>query len=154
MPVIASISRSPQLASRSFSQADARSPWKTKPSFLILPPGVHSMTCAQTPRKRSGVYGSPFPPCSLSPSTNVHYLFNYNRMPAREQGWLFRLEMWHDHDTHVVELIALLTDHAVRVLPSRKLSVGDPANPSYFVRSPGCWRTAEVYEQDAKLHRR
>src|SRR6516165_7980342 len=60
MPVIASISRSPQPASRSFSQADARSPWKTKSSFLILPAGVHSMTCAQTPRKRSGVYGSPF----------------------------------------------------------------------------------------------
>jgi hypothetical protein len=34
-------------------------------------------------------------------------------MPHEVQEWHFRLEMWDDHDTHVEELIALVTDHAV-----------------------------------------
>lgn len=34
-------------------------------------------------------------------------------MPAEEQEWPFRLEMWDDHDTQIEELIALIADHAV-----------------------------------------
>jgi hypothetical protein len=37
MPVIDSIPASSHPASRSFSQLDARSPWKTKPERLIFP---------------------------------------------------------------------------------------------------------------------
>jgi hypothetical protein len=34
-------------------------------------------------------------------------------MVSQEQDMAYRLEMWDDQDTHVEELIALLTDHAV-----------------------------------------
>jgi hypothetical protein len=34
-------------------------------------------------------------------------------MRDQEQEWAFRLEMWDDQDTHVEELIALVSDHAV-----------------------------------------
>jgi hypothetical protein len=34
-------------------------------------------------------------------------------MGDQKQEWPFRLEMWDDDDSHVEELIALVTDHAV-----------------------------------------
>jgi hypothetical protein len=55
MPVIASISLVPHPASRNFSTLDARSPWKVRPSFLILPAGVSFINRVQAALKRSGV---------------------------------------------------------------------------------------------------
>ena len=34
-------------------------------------------------------------------------------MVSQEQDMAYRLEMWDDQDTHVEELIALVSDHAV-----------------------------------------
>lgn len=34
-------------------------------------------------------------------------------MPSQEQDLPYRVEMWDAHDSHVEELIALVTDHAV-----------------------------------------
>ena len=53
-------------------------------------------------------------------STFVPYPFQYSRMPPQEQDWAFRLEMWDDQDTHVQELIALVSDHAVARAVSRR----------------------------------
>jgi hypothetical protein len=71
----------------------------------------------------------------------------------REQEWAFRLEMWDDHDTHVEELIALIAHHAVAHAAFAEAVSRRPGKSSSFVRSPECWRIAEVCE-DAQLHRR
>jgi hypothetical protein len=39
--------------------------------------------------------------------------FITNMGTNQEQDFSYRPEMWDDHDTHVEELIALVTDHAV-----------------------------------------
>ena len=59
------------------------------------------------------LYGPFSPVISFSLSTFVPYMFQYSRMSPQEQDWPFRLEMWDDHDSHVEELIALVSDHAV-----------------------------------------